>query len=260
MNAADADPVSTALFVQRSPKFMITAARPGKPPQYELSVTANGAEERMRSRVFHSSGEPTVDVEFCLVFPGEALSVPVMRRVLGDTLIRLGIDEGCVGDILLAVTEACSNVVRHAEPGRRYEVVAHVGSKRCLLEVVDGDRGLDAPSREARRRRVSRPAGRLRRHSVVRLRRHPASPASAPSSSATLRGRIGRPARPGRERTIAQLPESGRGLAIMRACVDDVSMKSRPGQGTVVSLQKRIEWRSDAPLARMPASQLRDAG
>jgi len=55
----------------------------------------------MRSRVFHS-GEATADVEFCLVFPGEALSVPVMRRVLGDTLSRLGMDERCVGDILLA--------------------------------------------------------------------------------------------------------------------------------------------------------------
>src|SRR5580658_3724321 len=172
MNAADAGPVSTALFVQRSPKFMITAARPGKPPQYELSVTANGAEERMRSRVFHSSGEPTVDVEFCLVFPGEALSVPVMRRVLGDTLIRLGIDEGCVGDILLAVTEACSNVVRHAEPGRRYEVVAHVGSKRCLVEIVDSGRGIESPGPARQLHRMRRSVG-----AVARLRRHPPGPA-----------------------------------------------------------------------------------
>jgi serine/threonine-protein kinase RsbW len=208
----------------------------------------------MRSRVFHS-GEQATDVEFCLVFPGEALSVPVMRRVLGDTLSRLGMDESCVGDILLAVTEACSNVVRHAGPGRRYEVVAHVGSKRCLLEVVDGGRGLDVPVPALRRPRIRRPAG-----AVARLRRHPGSPASAPSSAATLRSRIGRPRRLARERAIAKLPESGRGLAIMRACVDDVTMKSRPGQGTVVSLQKRIEWRSDAPLTRLPASQLRDAG
>ena len=63
-----------------------------------------------------------------------------------------------------------------------------------------------------------------------------------------------------RTRDSASLAESGRGLAIMRACVDDVTMQSKPGQGTVVSLQKRIEWRSDAPLARKPASQLRDAG
>ena len=46
----------------------------------------------------------------------------------------------------------------------------------------------------------------------------------------------------------------------MRACVDDVTMHSKPGQGTVVSLNKRIEWRSYAPLALRPASQLRDAG
>jgi serine/threonine-protein kinase RsbW len=209
----------------------------------------------MRSRVFQS-GEPTADVEFCLVFPGEALSVPVMRRVLGDTLIRLGIDESCVGDILLAVTEACSNVVRHAGPGRRYEVVAHVGTKRCLLEVVDGGRGIDGSG--PRPPRMRRPAARLRRHPVARLR--PAGSASGPSSTAAFRNRLARPRRLARERAIAQLPESGRGLAIMRACVDDVTMRSRPGQGTVVSLQKRIEWRSDAPLARMPASQLRDAG
>jgi len=208
----------------------------------------------MRARVSHS-GEPAADVEFCLVFPGEALSVPVMRRVLGDTLDRLGLDASCVGDILLAVTEACSNVVRHAGPERAYEVVAHVGSKRCLVEIVDSGRGLDPANPPHRRHRIRRTAG-----PVARLRRHPPSPASAPSSAATLRSRITRPRRLARERALAQLPESGRGLAIMRACVDDVTMQSKPGEGTVVSLQKRIEWRSDAPLARMPASQLRDAG
>jgi serine/threonine-protein kinase RsbW len=211
----------------------------------------------MRSRVFQS-GEPTADIEFCMVLPGEALSVPVMRRVLGDTLSKLGMDESCIGDILLAVTEACSNVVRHAGPGRRYEVVAHVGSQRCLLEIVDGGRGLDTPAAVGgprRRPRIRRAAG-----PADRFRRHPASPASAPSSSATLRSRITRPRRLARERAIAQLPESGRGLAIMRACVDDVTLRSRPGEGTVVSLAKRIEWRSDAALPRLEASQLRDAG
>ena len=44
------------------------------------------------------------------------------------------------------------------------------------------------------------------------------------------------------------LPESGRGLAIMRACVDDVTLSSGPGLGTVVSLEKRMAWRSDAPM------------
>ncbi|MGO8956226.1 MAG: ATP-binding protein [Streptosporangiaceae bacterium] len=204
----------------------------------------------MRSRVFHS-GEPAADVEFCLVFPRESLSVPVMRRVLGDTLSRLGVDERCIADLLLAVTEACTNVLRHAGPGRRYELVAHVGSKRCVLEVLDSGRGFD-PAKVTRRsviRRQARP--------VPRLRRHPTPPPGPPT---TLRSRITRPRRLARERALAELPESGRGLAIMRACVDDVTMQSKPGQGTIVSLQKRIEWRSDAPLPLRTASQLRDAG
>ena len=32
---------------------------------------------------------------------------------------------------------------------------------------------------------------------------------------------------------VAQLPESGRGMAVMRACVDNVTLDSRPGRGTV---------------------------
>jgi serine/threonine-protein kinase RsbW len=209
----------------------------------------------MRSRVFHS-GEPAADVEFCLVFPRESLSVPVMRRVLGDTLSRLGIDQSCVNDLLLAVTEACTNVLRHAGAGRRYELVVHVGSKRVLLEVLDSGRGFD-PAKVGRRR----PGLRYSVRPVARLRRQAAPPAStAPGSPSTLRNRITTSRRLARERAIAELPESGRGMAIMRACVDDVTMRSRPGQGTVVSLQKRIEWRTDAPLAQRATPQLRDAG
>jgi anti-sigma regulatory factor (Ser/Thr protein kinase) len=53
------------------------------------------------------------------------------------------------------------------------------------------------------------------------------------------------------QRTLDDLPESGRGLAIMEACVDTVSLRTGPGRGTVVSLRKHIDW---------DASQLRDTG
>src|SRR5215813_489788 len=130
---------------------MITQPRPGKPSQCELTVTRDGAEERMRSRAVHSGG-PAADVEFCLVFPRETLSIPVMRRVLGDTLTRLGVDEDSVSDLLLAVTEACTNVLRHAGPGRRYEVVVKVGRNRCVLQVLDNGRGIDPGKLRAARR------------------------------------------------------------------------------------------------------------
>jgi serine/threonine-protein kinase RsbW len=184
----------------------------------------------MRTRALHSQG-PARDVRFCLVFPRETISIPVVRRVLGDTLGRLGVDSDDISDLLLAVTEACTNVLRHAGPGRRYEIVVQVGRNRCVLQVLDSGRGFD-PARIRTRR--------------AHLRRPPVRPVS-------LLGRRGK------KIEIAQLPESGRGMAIMRACVDDVSLQTGPGRGTVVSLRKRIEWRADAPLARLPASALRDA-
>jgi serine/threonine-protein kinase RsbW len=53
--------------------------------------------------------------------------------------------------------------------------------------------------------------------------------------------------RRGRLRGNGNLSESGRGFAIMQACVDAVTLRSVPGQGTRVVLDKRIRWES--PLA-----------
>lgn len=193
----------------------------------------------MRTRVLHSQG-PARDVRFCLVFPRESLSIPVMRRVLGDTLNRLGVDENSVSDLLLAVTEACTNVLRHAGPGRKYEVVVKVGRNRCVLQVLDNGRGIEpARLRSARR---------------TQLRRPPVRP--VPLLGAARGRRRGDSA----SADVAQLPESGRGMAIMRACVDDVSLRSGRGQGTVVQLRKRIELRDDAPLANLGGWALKDAG
>jgi serine/threonine-protein kinase RsbW len=203
-----------------------------------------------------AAGEPTVDVRFCLVFPRETISVPVVRRVLGDTLDKLGVDEECVADLLLAVTEACTNVLRHSGPGRRYEVVATVGRNRCVLDVVDTGRGFDPASQQANRP-SARSALPFRRRRAV----FPAQwPYPAPSAPSAVRHRLSRVRHRAELRALAQLPESGRGLAIMRECVDDVTLRSRPGCGTVVSLHKRIELRSDAPLAHPEVVQLRNAG
>jgi len=198
----------------------------------------------MRTRMRGAEG-PTVDVKFCLVFPREALSVPVMRHVLGDTLRDLGADDDGVADLLLAVTEACSNVVRHGGPGQRYEVLASVGQGGCEVQVVNSARGSDAGRRRSTRLRrgdrPSAPAAERRRRRVPR----PPAPRRAHRRDQEMAS----------DEAIAALPETGRG-----ACVDDVTMSSGPESGTVVSLQKRIAWRNDAPLAHLADDQLRDVG
>jgi serine/threonine-protein kinase RsbW len=187
----------------------------------------------MRTRV-QDFREPAEYARFCLMLPRESLSIPVMRQVLGDTLSGLGLDAESVTDLLLAATEACTNVIKHAEGGNEeYVVVARVGRSRCVVEVFDDGRGF-SPARV-----------RIARH--AHLRRPPVRPV-------VLLGRRARGA------DVALLAESGRGLAIMRACVDDVSLRSGPGRGTVVQLRKRIEWRDDAPVGDQPGWALRNAG
>lgn len=81
-------------------------------------------------------------VRFCLVFERELVSVPVMRRVLGDTLRGIGVNEESVDDILLAATEACTNVVLHAgQSAPAYTVAATVDSAGCRVEVTDAGLG-----------------------------------------------------------------------------------------------------------------------
>jgi serine/threonine-protein kinase RsbW len=209
----------------------------------------------MRARMRRAE-EPTVDVNFSLVFPREALSVPVMRRVLGDTLRRLGADEDGIADLLLAVTEACTNVIRHGRggPERRYEVMASLGEGGCLVQVWNGPRRFDSRVMP----RTRRPSWRSVRYPSTRHRW-----AVRPGMRKLTGQRL-----PLENQEIATLPESGRGLAIMRACVDDVTLRGAPGRGTVVSLQKRMELHTDVMLASpagvmlaSPAGgQLRDVG
>jgi serine/threonine-protein kinase RsbW len=45
--------------------------------------------------------------------------------------------------------------------------------------------------------------------------------------------------------------ENGRGIQLMRALVDRLEFQSRPTDGTVVHLEKRLSWASDAPIARL---------
>jgi len=150
------------------------------------------------------------DVKFCLIFRCETLSVPVMRRVLGDTLRGLGVDEESVYDLLLAATEACTNVLQHSgREVRGYAVVTSLGAVGCQVEVADEGAG-----------------------ATFRERDRPQPPVTA----------------------IAQLPESGRGLAVMRACVDNVTLDSSPDRGTVVTLRKHIRWSHDAPLRQFRAA------
>jgi serine/threonine-protein kinase RsbW len=138
-------------------------------------------------------------MKFSLTLPREALSIPVIRRVLGDALRGLGVSEDCVADILVATSEACTNVVQHAPTTKEYEVIAVIDGDGCVLQILDMGQGFNE---------------------VADARAHWDA-------------------------------ESGRGISIMRALVDDVSFDTQVDHGTAVYLHKQLTWEDEALLRRL---------
>ena len=76
-----------------------------------------------------------------LFMPRDAASVPITRQVLDSCLETLGVTDDTRTDIALALSEACANVVLHAEMEQEYEVMARAAEGRCVIEVANGGDG-----------------------------------------------------------------------------------------------------------------------
>jgi len=93
----------------------------------------------------HAQGASS-DVRLSL--PARPDSVAVIRHVLGAFAEALQLPPDLVEDIRLAVTEACTNVVRHAydgDPAGSIDVVVRPGRGRLEIVIADRGRGM-APS------------------------------------------------------------------------------------------------------------------
>lgn len=144
-------------------------------------------------------------IELSLALPRDALTVPVVRRVLAQSLGALGVETGCVDDIQLAVSEACTNVLDHAQDGDDFEVVASIDDTGCVVEVRDVGVGFATAA----------VAGRADAHVEA---------------------------------------ESGRGVQLMRALVDELAFEPGDARGTVVRMRKALAFAVDSPLPTLAGS------
>jgi serine/threonine-protein kinase RsbW len=148
-----------------------------------------------------------VVINFSLSLPRDEASVPVVRRLCKSALDDLGVHETCVSDIELAVTEACTNVLKHANgTDAIYETTVEINDKDCTIRVIDAGSGFDASTH-----------GRQR----------------APGSA-----------------------ESGRGIHLIRALVDSAQFTSRPQDGTMVHLEKKLVLNPNSILQRLTDATL----
>lgn len=81
-----------------------------------------------------------------LCLPRDAETVRVTRNVLDASLAALEVPDDTRGDIVLALGEACANVIEHADSSDEYEVRVRLTSALCVVEVVDTGRGFDSAS------------------------------------------------------------------------------------------------------------------
>ncbi len=140
---------------------------------------------------------------FTLLLPHDEASVALVRHLCRDALEELGVIPETVGDIEVAVTEACGNVLRHAQGAERdYEVSVAIGEDSCEIRVVDTGPGFDHDN-------------------------------YGPDAPVDM--------------------ESGRGVFLMRALVDDLKFVSRSDTGTSVSLVKRLVSPESSLLHRLCA-------
>ena len=70
-----------------------------------------------------------IDLELCL--PRDAMTLPVIRHVARCALKELGVTPSAVDDVGLALTEACTNVVKHSGVDEAYEVHLLVSDNVC---------------------------------------------------------------------------------------------------------------------------------
>ncbi len=84
-----------------------------------------------------------MEVTLTLALPRDSYSVPVARRVLAGALRLLGVADDVVADIELALTEAVTNVLDHADTTDSYEVSAGIRGDLCVIDVVDRGSGFD---------------------------------------------------------------------------------------------------------------------
>jgi len=90
-----------------------------------------------------------VNVHFSVRLPTDAQSVPLVRGLLRQALQYLGVVEEGIQEIVLALTEACANVVQHAADQEEYEVDVAIDDARCRITVVDDGDGFDVTTASA---------------------------------------------------------------------------------------------------------------
>ena len=78
-----------------------------------------------------------MEIRYALRLPRDVVTVPLVRTICRDAMHRLGVTPDCQGDVALALTEACANVVQHAGGDERVRGPIDFSGGTCHIRVLD---------------------------------------------------------------------------------------------------------------------------
>src|SRR3954462_13793588 len=93
-----------------------------------------------------TTGGWDVQITLTLALPRDEQTIPVARHIATSAIEEIGVVEDAVHDIAVALTEACTNVLKHSGPGDEFEVSLEVDDDQCVIRVVDTGHGFDSKS------------------------------------------------------------------------------------------------------------------
>src|SRR3954471_9184035 len=85
-----------------------------------------------------------MNVEFTVRLPNDKSSVPLIRGLVRQALEHLGVPTTGIDETVLALTEACANVVQHAGEHEEYQVDVSIDDSVCRITVPDSGHGFDS--------------------------------------------------------------------------------------------------------------------
>jgi serine/threonine-protein kinase RsbW len=90
-----------------------------------------------------------MELSLALTLPRDEQTVPVARHIVRNAMDQVGVEETCVYDVELALSEACTNVLLHSGPGDQYVVRLDLGDRLGMIRVIDVGHGSDSARLQA---------------------------------------------------------------------------------------------------------------
>jgi len=90
-----------------------------------------------------------MELSLSLTLPRDKQTVPVARHIVRNAMEQVGVEETCVDDVELALSEACTNVLLHSGPGDQFVVRLDLEDRLGVLRIIDLGHGFDSAEVQA---------------------------------------------------------------------------------------------------------------